>query len=73
MNDKATGQSVGGVEEIISELHERGVKSGKEESERVFSEEKVEMTADLPPGAYPYICGPHGEQEGMRGTLKIVP
>ena len=47
--------------------------AGKEESDRLFSEEKVEMTFDLPPGTYPYICGPHGGQQGMRGTLTIVP
>lgn len=46
---------------------------GGEESDRVFGEETVNMVLDLPPGVNPYICGPHGEQEGMRGTITIVP
>lgn len=47
--------------------------AGKAESDRVFPEEHVPMTAELPPGTYPYICGPHGKRQGMRGTLTIVP
>lgn len=47
--------------------------AGRPESDRVFSEEHVPMTADLAPGSYPYICGPHNERQGMRGTLTIVP
>ena len=47
--------------------------AGRPESERVFSEEKVEMTLDLEPGEHAYICGPHAEQEGMRGTLVVTP
>lgn len=46
---------------------------GGEESDRVFAEETVNMVLDLPPGVNPYICGPHWEQEGMRGTITIVP
>lgn len=45
---------------------------GGKESDRVFAEETVEMVLDLPPGVNPYICGPHGEQEHMIGTVKIV-
>ncbi|MGI9385655.1 MAG: cupredoxin domain-containing protein [Methyloligellaceae bacterium] len=47
--------------------------AGKAESDRVFGEEHVPMTADLPLGTYPFICGPHGKRQGMRGTLTIVP
>ena len=47
--------------------------AGKPESDRVFGEEHVPMTADMAPGTYPFICGPHGERQGMRGTLTIVP
>ncbi len=46
--------------------------AGKEESDRLFSEEKVEMTFDLPPGDYPYLCGPHWKDEGMTGTVRVV-
>ncbi len=46
---------------------------GSEESDRVFGEEVVDMVLNLPPGVNPYICGPHGEQEGMRGTITLVP
>ena len=45
---------------------------GKPESDRLFSEEKVEMIIDMPPGDFPYLCGPHGEQEGMTGQLTVV-
>ncbi len=48
---------------------------GKEESERIFPdpEEKVEMTFDLPPGEYPYLCGPHWQTEGMVGKVIVQP
>ncbi len=46
--------------------------AGKPESERLFSEEKVEMSFDMPAGDFPYICGPHHKQEGMTGTVKII-
>lgn len=39
MNERAAGGT--GVEEIISELHERGVRSGREESERIVAEARV--------------------------------
>lgn len=44
---------------------------GKPESERLFAEEKVEMTFDLPPGEYPYLCGPHWETVGMIGKVTV--
>jgi len=49
--------------------------AGKEESDRIFPdlEEKVEMKFDLPPGDYPYLCGPHWESDGMIGTVTVVP
>jgi plastocyanin len=46
---------------------------GKDESGRLFGEEKTEMKFDLPPGKYPYLCGPHWKQEGMIGTVTVVP
>ena len=48
---------------------------GKEESERIFPdpEEKVEMKFDLPPGEYPYLCGPHWQTEGMVGKVIVKP
>ena len=48
---------------------------GKEESERIFPdpEEKVEMKFDLPPGEYPYLCGPHWQAEGMVGKVIVDP
>ncbi len=49
--------------------------AGREESERIFPdpEEKVEMTFDLPPGEYPYLCGPHWQAEGMVGKVIVDP
>jgi plastocyanin len=44
---------------------------GMPESDRVFPEEFVERTIDLPPGDYPYLCGPHWE-EGMIGRLTVT-
>jgi plastocyanin len=46
--------------------------AGKPESERLFPEETVENTF-AEAGAYPYICGPHGEQEKMTGTVTVIP
>ena len=46
--------------------------AGQAESERFFPEEFVEMTFDTP-GTYPFLCGPHWEQENMRGVLTVVP
>lgn len=46
--------------------------AGKPESDRLFSEEKVEVTFDFPPGEYPYLCGPHWKEEGMTGQVTVV-
>jgi len=46
--------------------------AGKDESDRLFSEEKVEMTFDFPPGEYPYLCGPHWESDDMKGRVTVV-
>ena len=46
--------------------------AGKDESERLFPDEFVEMTMETP-GRFNYICGPHGEQENMRGSLTVTP
>ncbi len=45
-----------------------------EESERIFPDlgAKVEMKFDLPPGDYPYLCGPHWESDGMIGTVTVT-
>jgi len=45
--------------------------AGRPESDRVFPEEFVEMTIDLPPGEYPYLCGPH-VADGMVGRLTVT-
>lgn len=45
--------------------------AGREESDRKFPEEFVEMTVDLPPGEHTYLCGPHWEKEGMIGRLTV--
>ena len=44
MDKNPAKASVGGVEEIISELHERGVRSGKEQSERILAEARLEAS-----------------------------
>jgi len=49
-------------------LKEAGVK----ESERLFPEESHTFTFTKP-GEYPYLCGPHWEKEGMKGTVTVVP
>lgn len=46
--------------------------AGREESERVFRDEHVEMKIDLPPGDYPYLCGPHWETDKMVGRLTVT-
>jgi len=43
---------------------------GDKESERFFPDESWIMIADEP-GSYPYLCGPHWQQEGMKGTLVV--
>ena len=45
---------------------------GKDESDRLFSEEHVEMKMDFPPGDLGYICGPHHEKEDMRARIIII-
>jgi len=45
--------------------------AGIAESERMFPEEMFSFTFDKS-GPYPYICGPHGEVEGMIGYVKVV-
>ena len=45
---------------------------GKEESERLFPDEFVEMTM-TEPGTFNYQCGPHGEQENMRAKVTVTP
>ncbi|MBF0247195.1 MAG: hypothetical protein HQL36_03855 [Alphaproteobacteria bacterium] len=44
---------------------------GKDESDRLFPEEYWEMKFDIP-GTYPYLCGPHWQQEGMVGQIEVV-
>ena len=46
--------------------------AGDEESDRLFPDEFVEMTMETP-GRFDYICGPHGDQEGMRASLTVTP
>ena len=45
--------------------------AGKPESDRLFPEEKVEMKFDLPPGKYPYLCGPHWQSDDMTGAVIV--
>lgn len=47
--------------------------AGKEEGERLFRKEMSEMKFDLPPGDYPYLCGPHWESDGMIGKVTVTP
>ncbi len=42
-----------------------------DESERFFPEEQWEFTFAAS-GDYPYLCGPHWQQEGMTGYVKVV-
>ena len=45
---------------------------GQEESDRLFSEEDVEIKMDFPPGDLGYLCGPHYEKQGMTGRVIIT-
>ena len=45
---------------------------GKEESDRLFSGETVEITMDMAPGEYTYLCGPHWKEDGMVAKVKVV-
>ena len=47
--------------------------AGKDESDRLFPEEFSEMTFDLPPGEYSYLCGPHWESDEMIGKVTVEP
>ncbi|PLX37080.1 MAG: copper-binding protein [Hyphomicrobiales bacterium] len=40
---------------------------------RLFPEEFLEMTFDLPPGEYPYVCSPHWKSDDMTGTVTVEP
>ncbi len=44
--------------------------AGKEESERFFPVEFWEFPF-TEKGEYPYLCGPHWEREGMRGSVTV--
>lgn len=46
--------------------------AGLPESERVFPEENIDMTVDLPAGEHRYLCGPHWERQNMIGRLTVV-
>lgn len=45
---------------------------GKEESDRLFSEENVEIKLDFPPGDLGYICGPHFKTQDMKARIIIT-
>ena len=45
---------------------------GQEESDRLFSEEDVEIKMDFPPGDLGYLCGPHYEKQGMTGRIIVT-
>lgn len=45
---------------------------GDEPKDRLFPEEHLEMTFDLPPGDYPYLCEPHWESDDMKGTVTVT-
>jgi plastocyanin len=47
--------------------------AGKAESERLFRKESREMKFDLPPGEYPYLCGPHWQSDDMMGKVVVLP
>ncbi len=47
--------------------------AGRAESDRLFPDEVVEFEVDLSAGDHPYLCGPHWEQEGMRGSVTVAP
>ncbi|GAA0567286.1 cupredoxin domain-containing protein [Caenispirillum bisanense] len=43
---------------------------GEEESDRIFLSEWWEFPFPTP-GVYPYLCGPHWENEGMAGSVIV--
>lgn len=45
--------------------------AGLSESERIFADEEIAMTIDLPPGEHRYICGPHANEDGMTAVLVV--
>ena len=46
--------------------------AGKEESPRMFNFETYEFPFSTP-GKYPYLCGPHWDQEKMIGHVTVTP
>lgn len=46
--------------------------AGLAESDRYFPEELWEHTFDKA-GEYPYLCGPHGIEEGMTAHITVTP
>ena len=44
--------------------------AGEKESERFFPEEQWEFPFTTP-GKYPYLCGPHWEQDDMTGYVEV--
>lgn len=44
--------------------------AGQAEPDRLFQGESWEFTFTQP-GSYPYLCGPHGGQEGMTGVVEV--
>lgn len=46
--------------------------AGDKETAELFPEEFYEKTFELP-GDYPYLCGPHWEQRGMKGVVHVIP
>lgn len=46
--------------------------AGKPESERMFNFETYEFPFSTP-GKYPYLCGPHWDQEKMVGHVTVTP
>ena len=45
---------------------------GGKETAELFPKETFEKTFDTP-GTYPYLCGPHWEQRGMKGVVHVLP
>ena len=43
-----------------------------DESERFFPEETWQYTFENP-GTFPYLCGPHWKEEGMKGFVRVEP
>lgn len=44
--------------------------AGQAEPDRLFQGDSWEFTFTQP-GSYPYLCGPHGGQEGMTGMVVV--